>query len=73
MSMKCANWWHDYAKKGHVYFLRGRLKFGSARNSAPFPSAIVTFGRFFSPELAMTTTAIHKSTRMCDPASGSPR
>jgi phage N-6-adenine-methyltransferase len=41
-------WWHDYARKGHVYFLQGRLRFGSARNSAPFPSAIVTFGKFFS-------------------------
>ncbi len=41
-------WWHDYARKGHVHFLRGRLKFGAARNSAPFPSAIVTFGKFFS-------------------------
>jgi len=42
-------WWHDYVRKGHVYFLRGRLKFGGARNSAPFPSAIVTFGMFFTP------------------------
>lgn len=42
-------WWHDYAKKGHVHFIRGRLKFGCARNSAPFPSAIVTFGKFFTP------------------------
>jgi len=42
-------WWHDYAKKGHVHFLRGRLKFGRAQNSAPFPSAIVTFGKFFTP------------------------
>ena len=41
-------WWQDYAKRGHVYFLRGRLRFGNARNAAPFPSAIVTFGRFFS-------------------------
>ena len=41
-------WWHDYARKGHVYFLRGRLKFGMSRNCAPFPSAIVTFGKFFS-------------------------
>ncbi len=41
-------WWQDYARRGHVHFLRGRLRFGSARNSAPFPSAIVTFGRFFS-------------------------
>lgn len=42
-------WWHDYVKKGHVYFFRGRLKFGLSRNSAPFPSAIVTFGKFFVP------------------------
>lgn len=41
-------WWHEYARKGHVYFLQGRLKFGAARNSAPFPSVLVTFGRFFS-------------------------
>jgi phage N-6-adenine-methyltransferase len=41
-------WWHEYAKKGHVFFLQGRLKFGSAVNCAPFPSAIVTFGKFFS-------------------------
>jgi len=36
-------WWHDYVMKGNVRFLRGRLKFGGAKNSAPFPSAIVTF------------------------------
>jgi site-specific DNA-methyltransferase (adenine-specific) len=41
-------WWQDYARRGHVVFLRGRLKFGKARNAAPFPSAIVTFGRYFS-------------------------
>ena len=36
-------WWHDYAMKGDVTFLKGRLKFGDAKNSAPFPSAIVIF------------------------------
>jgi len=41
-------WWQDYAKRGYVHFLRGRLKFGEAKNVAPFPSAIVTFGRYFS-------------------------
>jgi phage N-6-adenine-methyltransferase len=41
-------WWQDYAKRGHVHFLRGRVKFGEAKNAAPFPSAIVTFGRYFS-------------------------
>ena len=36
-------WWHRHVTKGHVVFLRGRLKFGGSANSAPFPSAIVIF------------------------------
>lgn len=36
-------WWHDYAAKGRVRFVRGRLKFGGSRTSAPFPSALVVF------------------------------
>lgn len=36
-------WWHEYAMKGHIEFIRGRLKFGNAKNSAPFPSAVVVF------------------------------
>ena len=37
-------WFHDYCMKGSVKFIRGRLKFGKSRNSAPFPSMIVIFG-----------------------------
>lgn len=36
-------WWHQYVTKGEIYFIPGRLKFGTATASAPFPSAIVTF------------------------------
>jgi len=36
-------WWHDYAMRGDIRFIKGRLKFGDARNSAPFPSAVVVF------------------------------
>jgi len=36
-------WWHEYCMKGEIRFIRGRLKFGDAKNSAPFPSAIVIF------------------------------
>lgn len=36
-------WWHEYAMKGDVEFIRGRLKFGGHANSAPFPSAVVVF------------------------------
>lgn len=37
------NWWHKYAQRGEVRLLRGRLKFGTSKNSAPFPSAIIVF------------------------------
>ena len=36
-------WWHDYAMKGDIEFIKGRLKFGGSKNSAPFPSAVVVF------------------------------
>lgn len=37
-------WWHDYATKAQeIRFLKGRLRFGNATSSAPFPSAIVVF------------------------------
>ena len=36
-------WWHEYAERGEVRFLRGRLRFGGSENSAPFPSAVVVF------------------------------
>jgi phage N-6-adenine-methyltransferase len=39
-------WWQDYCLKGEVGFIRGRLKFGEARNAAPFPSALVVFSRY---------------------------
>lgn len=36
-------WWHEYATKGQISFIRGRLKFGNAKADAPFPSALVIF------------------------------
>lgn len=37
-------WWHDYIiDNAEVRFIKGRLKFGNSKNSAPFPSAIVIF------------------------------
>ena len=38
------SWFHDYIyHKAEIRFLRGRLKFGNSKNSAPFPSMIVIF------------------------------
>ena len=39
-------WFHDYIykkRKTEIRFIKGRLKFGNAKNSAPFPSMIVIF------------------------------
>ena len=37
-------WWHEYVMEAHeIRFLKGRLRFGDAVNSAPFPSAIAVF------------------------------
>lgn len=37
-------WWHDYVMKANeIRLIKGRLKFGDGKGSAPFPSAIVIF------------------------------
>lgn len=48
----CTAWWHDYAMKGEIRFIRGRLKFGGAIDSAPFPSAVVIFRPILSMQAA---------------------
>ena len=35
-------WWHNYCINAYeIRFIKGRLKFGNQKNSAPFPSAVV--------------------------------
>lgn len=38
-------YWHDFIfdRADDIRFLRGRLKFGNSKNSAPFPSTIVVY------------------------------
>lgn len=37
-------WWHDYVMlASEIRLIKGRLKFGDSKNSAPFPSCIVVF------------------------------
>lgn len=39
-------YWHNYCmRSAEIRFIKGRLKFGDAKNSAPFPSAIVIFNK----------------------------
>jgi phage N-6-adenine-methyltransferase len=44
-------WFHDFVLPyGKIQFLKGRLKFGGCKNSAPFPSMIVVFPKRTSKE-----------------------
>lgn len=37
-------WFHSYVyNKAEIRFVKGRLKFGNSKNSAPFPSMVVVF------------------------------
>ena len=46
------SWWHDYVMRAaEIIFVRGRLKFGDAKNAAPFPSAVVVFRSRGCPSL----------------------
>ena len=37
-------WFHEYIYgKAEIRFIKGRLKFGDSKNSAPFPSMVVIF------------------------------
>lgn len=47
-------WFHDYCARGEIRFIKGRLKFGGSKNSAPFPSALV----IFRPPAIQTTGAL---------------
>ena len=39
-------WFHDYIYgKAEIRFIKGRLKFGNAKQSAPFPSMVVVYGK----------------------------
>jgi phage N-6-adenine-methyltransferase len=39
------DWFWDHARHAEVRLLHGRLRFGEASSGAPFPSAVVVFGR----------------------------
>jgi len=44
-------WWHEYVMQAtEIRFIKGRLKFGNSKNSAPFPSCIVVFDTGYARE-----------------------
>lgn len=55
-------WWHQYVLTAdEIRFVKGRLRFGDAKNSAPFPSAIVIYR---SAELRSEATPPNPPTRV---------
>lgn len=49
-------WWHDYAMKANeIRLIRGRLKFGDGKGSAPFPSAIVVFKKGLASKIRINS------------------
>jgi phage N-6-adenine-methyltransferase len=49
-------WWHDYAMKANeIRLIRGRLKFGDGKGSAPFPSAIVVFKKGLASKIQINS------------------
>jgi hypothetical protein len=48
-------WFHEYCLKAEeIRFIKGRLKFGGSKNSAPFPSMLVIFKRWQLEQEALT-------------------
>lgn len=49
-------WWHDYAMKANeIRLIRGRLKFGDGKGSAPFPSAVVVFKKGLASKIQINS------------------
>lgn len=49
-------WWHRYALRGEIRFIKGRLRFRGAKFSAPFPSVVVVLGPQHGPGLGHPIT-----------------
>lgn len=50
-------WWHQFAMKGEIRLLRGRIQFVGGKHVAPFPSAVVVFR---PPEFEITSCDVVK-------------
>jgi phage N-6-adenine-methyltransferase len=49
-------YFHNYCMQAEeIMFIKGRLKFGDSKNSAPFPSMLVVFNNHHNPTPIMST------------------
>ena len=56
-------WWHEFAMRGELRFLQGRVSFGNGEGTAPFPSAIVIFRPKRYLSMALTPPRVAKRRR----------
>jgi len=47
-------WFHKYCVHGEIWFIKGRLRFGGSKNSAPFPSMVVIFPKTRDKQIKRT-------------------
>ena len=53
-------YWHDYVMRAkEIRLVKGRLKFGDGRNSAPFPSAVVVWDESGNTEGPRLSTMVN--------------
>ena len=53
-------YWHDYVMRAkEIRLVKGRLKFGDGRNSAPFPSAVVIWDGVDSQRVPRLSTMVN--------------
>ena len=52
-------WFHlwVYGKAAEIQFVKGRLRFGDGKNTAPFPSMVAVFRPFLRPLKGLTASA----------------
>lgn len=55
-------WFHEYiCGKAEIRFIEGRLKFGGAKNNAPFPSMIVVLRRRYNEKKHRKSLMLYSS------------
>lgn len=56
-------WWHEYVEGREARFLPGRLRFGDAQASAPFPSVVVVFRADREAQKRRARGMVHRAVR----------
>lgn len=44
-------WWHEFALRAEVRFIRGRVEFGGGDHAAPMPVCVLVFGVDYPPRM----------------------